>query len=544
MPRKAEGTIFTSDGSIYASVTIAPRKRVARALTWLKVDDELSAKAWSTLLQDLVHALNGAGRSGEVLAKLDLAIQVGREDPAQGFERVRAGVAKLRAGRAAEQIAGPSAAAPSTGKTFAQVAKMWTDGEIARLFPDHISTKKTVDQDVARLKILNTEIGHVPIASFTIDDALRAMGKVPKRFKAANRRQYAQVIRRVLQVAVFPLRLRPDNPIPRGFLPRVRDEHENKWLYPDEEAQLVRCADVPLVYRLAYGFLARMGFRKSEIIGGEDDDPEDKTAETIPALTWERLDLVRGVVRTARTKTSDVGRPIRLDEGVWRALEAWREMHRDAPDDAPVFADAATGEPINLTTKLLRAHLRAAKIDRAELFDKPEIRVHDLRATFVTVKLALGWTDHQVRDRTGHTTVTMLDRYRRDARTLQEIEIADFVDLDAALFPRRTEAPQHGGAAASKRPATRFPSAMRKGSARQSARTAASAGSGAGIRTPIRGSKSRAVLAVRPKKQAARARVYHGCTKRRGCTSCRRRSDARRGRARTKAAGGPSLARV
>ena len=69
------------------------------------------------------------------------------------------------------------------------------------------------------------------------------------------------------------------------------------------------CEAVPLAYRMTYGFLARMGFRKSEAIGDPETDAEP--------LRWRALDLERGVVRVARSKT-EKPRPVPLDAGVWR----------------------------------------------------------------------------------------------------------------------------------------------------------------------------------------------------------------------------------
>jgi hypothetical protein len=39
MPRKAQGTTFVSDGTLYARVVIAPKKYTARGLQWLAVDN-------------------------------------------------------------------------------------------------------------------------------------------------------------------------------------------------------------------------------------------------------------------------------------------------------------------------------------------------------------------------------------------------------------------------------------------------------------------------------------------------------------------------
>lgn len=72
----------------------------------------------------------------------------------------------------------------------------------------------------------------------------------------------------------------------------------------------------------------------------------------------------------------------------WRDVEP-RTAHRDRP--------AAT--------------LRAAREPANPL------RVHDLRATFITISLATGKTETWVIDRTGHTISAMVDRYRRKGRS-------------------------------------------------------------------------------------------------------------------------------
>ena len=95
-----------------------------------------------------------------------------------------------------------------------------------------------------------------------------------------------------------------------------------------------------------------------------------------------------------------------------------------------------------LMAETFRAHLAVAGVDRAELFEKSEsrrpIRIHDLRATFITVNLANGKTEAWIADRTGHTTSTMINRYRRAARTHAELGQGSLTPLDVVLgLPHR-----------------------------------------------------------------------------------------------------------
>jgi hypothetical protein len=59
--------------------------------------------------------------------------------------------------------------------------------------------------------------------------------------------------------------------------------------------------------------------------------------------------------------------------------------------------------------------------------------VHDLRATFVTLALAVGRSEAWVADRIGHRSSVMINRYRRAARTAQELGLGELLPLAEAL---------------------------------------------------------------------------------------------------------------
>ncbi len=71
--------------------------------------------------------------------------------------------------------------------------------------------------------------------------------------------------------------------------------------------------------------------------------------------------------------------------------------------------------------------------ERPKLFQRDvnriPMRAHDLRATFVTLALALGKTEDWVTRRTGHSSSIMLARYRRDAQTIREHDLGWLVNL-------------------------------------------------------------------------------------------------------------------
>src|SRR6185436_19414385 len=85
-----------------------------------------------------------------------------------------------------------------------------------------------------------------------------------------------------------------------------------------------------------------------------------------------------------------------------------------------------------------RADLRAAGITREVLFTKAPnvepLRFHDGgRATFVTWAKRAGKSDGWIADRTGHLTSSMIERYTRAARTLEDLKIEPFPELAEAL---------------------------------------------------------------------------------------------------------------
>ena len=125
------------------------------------------------------------------------------------------------------------------------------------------------------------------------------------------------------------------------------------------------------------------------------------------------------------------------------ALALWAPSE-PAPDDR-VFADQGVPLSTEHLAKQLRDDLRRAGITRPELFERSATRValraHDLRATFVTVALAIGKSETWVADRTGHKSSTMINAYRRKARTWSGLELGALGPLDQ-LIPEIAPIPQ------------------------------------------------------------------------------------------------------
>ena len=377
--------------------------------------DETQARARAERLKAMaekIAAANQAERGRKLLESTETAI----EDAA--FEQIERLADLLCKGKLPETN--------PNGPTFGDVAKEWTSGALAVRFPDHVRRKseKGRDLDAARLtKLCAASVGHgralgdVPLAQFTVDHAEAAMQAIPTEKRAAKRpatrRAYAQTIHRVLSLAVYPCRYIPANPLPRGFLPKIGKPPTYTFLRPAEDRALLACAEVPLLRRALFGFLAREGLRLGEAL----------------ALRWRDLDLEAGTIALHETKTDDA-RTWALDPAVARALAAWREHSPGVLVFPGVEDDGGLAET-------LRTDLLLAGVDRDEIHtnagSRRQFRVHDLRGTFVTLSLANGRSETWVADRTGHTSSQMINRYRRQARTAAELNLGSLEDLDLAI---------------------------------------------------------------------------------------------------------------
>ncbi|HET7542295.1 MAG TPA: tyrosine-type recombinase/integrase, partial [Polyangiaceae bacterium] len=334
--------------------------------------------------------------------------------------RIRKGVDAILAGEV--KPVEPATPLTDAGPSFREFAEEWTSGRLHVRFPDHVKQKKTAQEDVYRLEAhVYPVIGELPITLVRLEDAERVMRKLDSALAVGSRRQVSQLIHRVLSLAAYPARLIEASPIPEGFLPKPIASKVQAWLYPAEEASLLACREVPLLYRLLYGFLAREGMRRDEAL----------------LLTWNNVDLVRGTVTLEENKTDDP-RAWVLGDDVTRALSIWRDSYcADVPATGRVFAHL--DQPLDGAhlAAALRTHLQKVGGIRAELFERTArrapIRAHDLRATFVTLALASSKTETWVCDRTGHRSSQMLNKYRRAARTAAELGLGWLIPLDEGI---------------------------------------------------------------------------------------------------------------
>src|SRR5262249_1160438 len=157
----------------------------------------------------------------------------------------------------------------------------WLSGELAKLYPDRVLPKKDAWKTHGIMKKhVFPHVRHVPVTKFTLEHADGVMAALPENHAQGSRQQIAMTISHVMALCASPLKLILVSPIPRGWIPKRGASKAFGYIYPDEDAQLLRCEKVPLCYRIYYGFLDREGMRSAE-------------AE---ALLWSEVDLDRGAV--------------------------------------------------------------------------------------------------------------------------------------------------------------------------------------------------------------------------------------------------------
>jgi hypothetical protein len=406
MGRKRTAGVEWRNGKAYARVRLGRGMRPRFLMPTCTTDGAAEARA--NLIGELVDKLIGIGRS-------DLAARTAEEVAAASTEK-----AALAFRVAVDGICNASYVdkkSLSFEITFAEFAKKWTSGELSVLWPD-IVPEKDWSADIGRLKnYINPIVGDVPIGVFRLEHAHEVMRRLPEGLSRATRRHTQQTIGRIMNLAVYPAALISASPIPKGFLVRLGKGKAKSFLYPDEEARLLGTTAVPLAHRVLYGVMAREGPRVGDFLG----TPKKGTK----GCTWATFDLSAGILINDWNKTDDP-RSWRMSADVIEALKLWKDnFHPNAARSDFVFVNEAGVRlnPAHLATEF-RAHLKLAGVDRAELFERSEmrlaIRTHDLRATFITLSLAGGKSERWVMARTGHTSSAMLSRYDRAARTARE----------------------------------------------------------------------------------------------------------------------------
>lgn len=366
------------------------------------------------LARDRLHRLQVMGKRLAELGKHAEARTILEEAGATRNERGFAAIEKM-----VEEMS-PERAPQRARKTFRQVAKELCDGTLHELYPDEVGARTAEGNDARRtqLAVFFHAIGDKTFDQITRDDIDEAKKLIPRGVKQNTRITYCRELRYVMKLAVEPLRLVEH--VVHVSVPRQTGTDLFQLFYPDEEEQFAGATEVTFEERFLSSFLCRNGGRITETL----------------QYTWECADLERGTIHVAKewTKTKRA-RFWDLEPDV---LEALRLRRRQIPDAHLIFVPPP-GRTFNRFTvhHQLHANLRLAGLDRPGLLEAPEgerpLTPHDFRGSMVTFARAIGMPDVWIRDRTGHESPKMLERYDRGVRHARNRGVGWWAPMALAL---------------------------------------------------------------------------------------------------------------
>jgi integrase len=242
--------------------------------------------------------------------------------------------------------------------------------------------KKTLDEDKRQLGHLTAAFGaETPLAEITAA-AISAYrdGRLGKVSESTGRPLGAASINRPLQLLRHLLRLARYEWEALTVVPVIKLKREPqgriRWLEPHEEARLLDACRRSLNPELAAIVIVAMetGLRQGELLG----------------LTWERLDMTRGVIRLEITK-SGKRREVKMRQVVYNTLAALPGTH-----EGHVWRQGS---------------IRKAFINAVQKAGLDDFHFHDLRHHFASWYMMRGGTLLALSKILGHATVKMTERY-------------------------------------------------------------------------------------------------------------------------------------
>lgn len=398
--------VYPSGRKLYSKIRLTPGAAGRRTYQLAAHLGEAEAAARDALMVELAGAMASAGLDPARVVDPLLARLAGADDPeaarVEAYVRTRVLPGRRR----------PVEAAP----TVQQFGEWWTSGELARRYPEQVRARRSARKDAGDLALhVYPRIGDVLVSAVTVEHLEAVLRGLPEKMARSTKAKVLSKVHRLLDLAVYPARYLPANPMPAGLKPRF-NRPAFVYLYPAEEAALLGCRAVDVRRRLAYGLAARAGMRIGEVVG----------------LRWGAVDLERGALRLDAHKTLDrVGaRVVPLDAPTVRVLSWWREQQGAEGEGSVIGLGVWVGDKV-------LADLWTAGVRRTELHtDLPGGRsftFHGFRRGFVTLALGVGQSEDWVMRRTGHTSSAMLHRYRIAAANAAEFGLGWLVDFDVAL---------------------------------------------------------------------------------------------------------------
>lgn len=327
--------------------------------------------------------------------------------------------------------------------TFRQFGLHWASGGLHADFPRYAKKPHepaTIKTNLARVRKLSEFIGDIPIVRLTHADVKKALAELPDEDTGTTYRHFCQVIQTVLRRAIEPAGILAATayPLPwQGFLPPTSSPPARGILYPADDLKLMR-GKAPLWRRFLYGFAVREGMRLSHLF----------------RLRYSNIDFDNGLITVGIGKNNADARTWELNVGVANALDRFRGKARI---DDFIFPRLTPSELLELAERL-RDDLHLAGVTREvrpDLFASGDgmepIRFQDLRATFVSLHMAMGWPYHEIMLRTQHTSSKVIEKhYARRIDVAKRIiaKQGKLLPLDAALgwapLPKGPKAPAKG----------------------------------------------------------------------------------------------------
>lgn len=434
MSRKPTGSTYESDGKWYVAISVREKKKHF-VMPWAecKNDADLRRVVVAEIAMDLRRS------------KLDHMIDTVCKQAAQADEATVLNIIKLVKGLVdgtETPVALPNPVVPSvlvaqgtTTWTVRKLGEYWTSNRLAEesggeVKPiDQSENKRKLEKHVYPIMFEGRTIGDIPIAEFTLAHA-KHVTRQPT-LPQGSKRKVGWLMKRMFKLAAEVVGILAESPLRSWKLPQKNEDLDGAFLFPEEDAALLVCQDIPFVRRLYFGMAIREGIRRTRL------------AE----LRWAKLRLVQHGHRGLATVPGKPNKkPVKwaLTEGTAEALRRW---HRICPSKVWVFPAEAlpryrrsrAGQPIYVQhfAADLRDALKKAGVDRPELFEPDQgfrrLVGHDLRATHVTLARANGVSDDVIRRRTRHTTTAMIDRYDHAVGLYEELDCGMLTPLHEAI---------------------------------------------------------------------------------------------------------------
>ncbi len=232
------------------------------------------------------------------------------------------------------------------------------------------------------------------------------------------------------------LRVRADNPCKDVLPPDVTDSRKRPWLYPREVTMLLAHEGVPLDVRELYAVAAYTYLRPGELYDLRVRDV-DLAANLIHVTrAWKWLEREAGA-----PKTRNGVREVRIEPAL-KPLLARLIAGKDG-DAKIVPALERSGK--RASTKLLRAHLRAAGVERARLYADDAtvmpVTFRSFRDTGITWLALAGVDVLKMQRRAGHDSLQTTAGYVKaaDDHTAEGVGRPFPVLPEGLVWPKRGE---------------------------------------------------------------------------------------------------------